>query len=262
MKLELIHEAPKCQPHATPLLFVHGKWHAAWCWAEHFLPYFAEHGYISYALSLRGHGESEGHERLRWTSIADYVADVTQVADLMNTSPVIIGHSMGGFVTQKYLEIHPAPAAVLLTSLPPSGLWSGMWQIFRRHPGVVLETLITQRFTPAVRTPALVREFLFSAEMPAEKVAAYHRRLQDESFRAGLDELGLNLVRPKRIRTPLLVIGAQNDTVILPKYVHATARTYGTTAKIFPEMAHDVMLEAGWHAVADHILEFLKERGL
>jgi len=137
-----------------------------------------------------------------------------------------------------------------------------MWQFFRRHPGVVLETLITQRFTPAVRTPALAREFLFSAEMPAEKVAAYHRRLQDESFRAGLDELGLNLVRPKRVRTPLLVIGAQNDTVILPKYVHATARTYGTTATIYPGMAHDVMLEAGWQTVADHILEFLKERGL
>jgi len=135
MKLEVIHEAPKCQPHATPLIFVHGKWHAAWCWAEHFLPYFAEHGYISYALSLRGHGESEGHERLRWTSIADYVADVTQVADLMNTSPVIIGHSMGGFVTQKYLEIHPAPAAVLLTSLPPSGLRSGMWRSSAAIPG-------------------------------------------------------------------------------------------------------------------------------
>ena len=36
----------------------------------HFLDFFAEHGFDSYALSLRGHGKSGGRERLRWTSIA------------------------------------------------------------------------------------------------------------------------------------------------------------------------------------------------
>ena len=262
MKLELIHEAPNCQPHATPLLFIHGKWHAAWCWAEHFLPYFAEHGYISYAMSLRGHGGSEGGERLRWASIADYAADVAQVAGQMDRPPVLIGHSMGGFVVQKYLETHTTPAAALLASLPPSGLWPALWQVFRRHPGVILETLFTLRFYPVVKTPALARESFFSADMPAEQVAAYHQRLGDESFRAGMDELGLNLIRPKRVKTPLLVIGAQNDSVILPKYVHATARTYGTQAVIFPNLTHDVMLEAGWKSVADCILEFLKERGI
>ena len=38
-----------------PLLFLHGSAHAAWCWAEHFLPHFAAAGYDAYALSLRGH---------------------------------------------------------------------------------------------------------------------------------------------------------------------------------------------------------------
>ena len=27
-----------------PLVFVHGSYHAAWCFAEHFMPYFAERG--------------------------------------------------------------------------------------------------------------------------------------------------------------------------------------------------------------------------
>jgi pimeloyl-ACP methyl ester carboxylesterase len=86
--------------------------------------------------------------------------------------------------------------------------------------------------------------------------------LQDESFRSYLDELGLNLVRPKRVKTPLLVIGAADDMVIPQKGIQASARVYGTTAVIFPNMAHDVMLEGNWQAVADCILEFLKERGL
>ncbi|MBC7517162.1 MAG: alpha/beta hydrolase [Alkalinema sp. FL-bin-369] len=43
----------------SPIFFVHGAWHAAWC-RENFLPYFANHGYAAYAVSLRGHGTSEG----------------------------------------------------------------------------------------------------------------------------------------------------------------------------------------------------------
>jgi alpha-beta hydrolase superfamily lysophospholipase len=34
-------------------------------------------------MSLRGHGNSEGHERLLWTSMEDYVNDVAQVVDRM-----------------------------------------------------------------------------------------------------------------------------------------------------------------------------------
>lgn len=37
-----------------PLVFVHGSFHAAWCWAEHFLPFFSQNGYDCYALSLLG----------------------------------------------------------------------------------------------------------------------------------------------------------------------------------------------------------------
>lgn len=36
------------------LVFVHGSYHAAWCWAEHWLPFFSASGYDCYALSLLG----------------------------------------------------------------------------------------------------------------------------------------------------------------------------------------------------------------
>jgi pimeloyl-ACP methyl ester carboxylesterase len=37
-----------------PLVFVHGSYHAAWCWAEQWLPFFSESGYDCYSLSLLG----------------------------------------------------------------------------------------------------------------------------------------------------------------------------------------------------------------
>ncbi|MEH3142372.1 MAG: alpha/beta fold hydrolase [Mycobacterium kyogaense] len=106
----------------TPLLFVHGAWHAAWCWDEHFLGWFADRGYRALALSLRGHGASGTDKPLNDCTFDDFEADVAAVAGDLGTPPVLIGHSMGGFVVQKYLETHDAPAAVLMASMPPAGL--------------------------------------------------------------------------------------------------------------------------------------------
>lgn len=262
MKLELLHEKAAGTAKAAPVLFVHGKWHGGWCWQEYFMPYFAGKGYDAYAVSLRGHAGSEGHERLRWHSIADYVEDVAWAVRQIGKRPVIVGHSMGGFITQKYLETHQAPAAVLLTPVPYYGLWHSTWQVFRRHPLIVLRAIATMRLYPVVETPALAQEGLFSKNMPLEVVKKYHQKLQDESFRAYLDELGLNLVHPRRIQTPLLVIGAENDAMVPLKTVRDTARAYGTEVIILPGLAHDVMLEAGWQTAADRILGWLAERGL
>lgn len=262
MEIEVLSAEPTGPARPTPLLFVHGKWHGAWCWQEHFLPFFAAQGYRSYALSLRGHAGSAGHDRLHRNTIADYLADVASVVAQLPAPPVLIGHSMGGFITQKYLETHPAPAAVLLTSVPPTGLWPTLFRVLARHPLAVLKSLLTWNLYPLVATPALARWALFSDDMPEADVRRHQSRLGGESFRATLDELGLNLVRARRIRTPLLVLGAEYDRVIPPRLVHATARAYGTTAEILPGMAHDVMLEAGWERAAARILAWLKERNL
>ena len=39
---------------APPLVFVHGLYHAAWCWEEHWMGWLAGQGYSCYAVSLRG----------------------------------------------------------------------------------------------------------------------------------------------------------------------------------------------------------------
>ena len=263
MKIETINRKPQGQAKPTPLLFVHGKWHGAWCWDENFLPYFASHGYDCTALSLRGHAGSEGRDRLRWWSIEDYVQDVERVAGQMVAPPVVIGHSMGGFITQKFLERHhKTPAAVLLTALPPTGLWTTILSILLQKPGTPLKMLVSLNPWTVIETPEKARWTLFSESMLDEQVEKYHRQMNNESFRVFLDELGLNLVRTKWVKTPLLVIGAEKDTVIFPSMVEATARRYGTIAEIFPGIAHDVMLEASWEKVAKRILDWLGERNL
>jgi alpha-beta hydrolase superfamily lysophospholipase len=262
MKLEIIKEDPVSHVRSTPILFVHGMSHAAWCWAEHFLPYFAQHGYVSYALSLRGHGGSEGRERLRWTSLDEYVSDVTQVIGQLERPPVLVGHSMGGMIVQKYLESHEAPATVLLASAPPRGVVQATLRFALRHPLVFMKSNLMMSMFPIVGTPQLAQEALFSADIPEDKVMSYFSRLQDESYRAYLDMMGLSLPRPDRVKTPILVMGAADDRLISTSEVEATARAYHTHAEVFPNMAHDMMLEVGWQTVADRILGWISMRGL
>ena len=119
--LEVIDKGSGSADHPVPLLFVHGGWHGAWCWDDHFLDYFADAGYRAVSISLRGHGTSPSDKPLRKVSVADYLDDVRSVADDLGGAPVLIGHSLGGYVVQRYLEDRTAPAAVLVGSLPPSG---------------------------------------------------------------------------------------------------------------------------------------------
>src|SRR3954471_18791976 len=93
--LEVIDKGTVTESHPVPLVFVHGASHAAWCWDENFLDFFADNGYRSIALSLRGHGESDlDGKPLNACTIADYVEDVRSVIDRLPSHPVLVGHSM------------------------------------------------------------------------------------------------------------------------------------------------------------------------
>ena len=87
-------------------------------------------------------GEQKQVRRL--SSIADYVEDVASLVEALPTGPVVIGHSMGGYIVQKYLESQAAPAGVLLASMPPRGAL----RFVGRDQSVVLSTegLGKQRF--------------------------------------------------------------------------------------------------------------------
>ncbi len=262
MKLEIISKYPSGNTHSTPLLLVHGACHSAWCWDVHFLDYFCQHGFATHAISLREHGKSEGRGKLRWMRIANYVEDVANTARQLPSPPVLIGHSMGGFIIQKYLEDHTTPAAVLLASAPPSGILPSMLRIARRNPMAFAKANLTLSWLPLMATRRAVREALFSADLADELVLAYSKQLQDESFLALLDMLVFNLPKPERVKTPLLVLGGAKDYFFRRSEIVATARLYDAPYEIFPAMAHDMMLDTRWRAVADRILVWLKEREL
>jgi pimeloyl-ACP methyl ester carboxylesterase len=268
--LEVIRRIPEQPGSHPPLLFVHGILHGAWCYDTFWLPYFARHGYDARALSLRGHAGSPmpPGQRLRFTSVRRYVEDVASVAAQIEQEtgrrPVVIGHSMGGLIVQKYLETHAAPAAVLVASDPAHGALLALLRVIRRYPLAVLRsTLRMSYYRDLTQNPEVVRWMFFSASMPADTLEAYRRQLGDESFRAILDLALLCLPAPRRVpRLPMLVLAGADDTLFSVQEEQRTAHAYNAAFVAMPGTAHDLMLEANWQQAADHILEFLKEKQL
>lgn len=256
IQLEVISREPYEQRYEAPLLFVHGTGHAAWCWDEYFLPFFATKGFSAHAISLRGHGNSEGREKLKWTSVADYVDDVFQVASGLPSAPVVIGHSLGGLVVQKYLEKHSAPAAILVAPSPSEGMFLSGLRLMLMNPGLMAKITLKQDYAVMFGTPELAKKFLFSQDMSIDSVAKYSSRFGSESFRANL-EMIYNLPDPEKINTPVLVVGAENDALLAPGKIEKTAHTLNADLKIFPDIAHDMMLERGWESVAEHMATWL-----
>ena len=252
---------------APPLLFIHGAFCGAWCWDEHFLPWFAQAGFDARALSLSGHGGSPGRDHLDSLSFADYVNDVRRTVEAMPRPPVLIGHSMGGFVVQKYLEQYPAPAAVLMCSVPPQGLMGSAVSLMFSKPSMLgdLNTLMSG----GQASYESLRDALFAQDISLEDLTRFYKLSQPESHRALWDMMLFGLPHIRAVlgnitggNKHLLVLGAEFDHLVPTSAAEMTARSYEVEAHIHAGMGHGLMLEKDWEKVAEGILAWLQTLGM
>src|ERR671929_1502515 len=101
------------------LLFIHGMFAGAWQF-EGLQRYFAALGYPSHAINLRGHHGSRPVPDLGKVSVLDYVDDALPVARALGR-PIVIGHSMGGLITQKLAEAGAISAGLVPSAAGPQG---------------------------------------------------------------------------------------------------------------------------------------------
>ncbi|MHB8375525.1 MAG: alpha/beta hydrolase [Dehalococcoidia bacterium] len=85
---------PEIAIDVPPFVLVHGAANSARVWT-HWQQELAARGVASYALELRGHGESPAMD-LSGTSMRDYADDVRALVRQLAVAPVLAGWSMGG----------------------------------------------------------------------------------------------------------------------------------------------------------------------
>lgn len=238
----------------TGILLVHGAWHGPWCW-DNFVRFLTERGHRVHAVRLRGHDRPPGRI---WHRVHHYVDDLRRAVAEFPEPPILVGHSLGGLVVQKYLEQNRAPGAVLMASPPPGGTIKAVARQALQHPIALLKSNLLLRLKPFVNSPKLVRELYFTPDTPQKIVDHCFDNLQDESYLAFIDTM-IVLPQPKRIRVPILVLGAERDAIITVREVQDTACAYGTEAEIFSGMGHDLMLDEGWQRVAGRVDIWVRE---
>lgn len=228
------------------IVFVHGICHGAWCWEEYFIPYFKELGYDCIALNLPGHDTPGSTKRISY-ALNEYVQALHSEVTKLSTPPIIIGHSMGGMILQRFLKTGSCKKAILLSSVPPAGALMASLRVIGNNPGT-LPYLFTGNLLGVFRKyPA----FMFNDIKIAER---FSRFMCAESF---LAFVGLLVPVFPKITTPLLVIGGSQDQLITVKEFAQTAKRYGAKLEIIEGGSHDLMLDNDFEKTAKVIQEWI-----
>jgi pimeloyl-ACP methyl ester carboxylesterase len=259
MHLELIHAAAQGQPKPVKLLFVHGMCCGAWVWERNFLPYFSGLGYESYALSLRGHGNSGGRENIRHYGLGDFADDVDWAVKRIGAPVVTVGHSLGGAVMQNYVKRGGKTAGtVLFCAVPPQGLLRAAAHMQAHNPELAHE--LANVLARGIRAANLdiIERGLFAHPAAPELRHLLFERMGDVAEEASRQAMGLMPFAPLPWTMPkLLVLGCEKDWFVRASDVRTTAIYYGVRSVIVKNGAHAIMLDKNWHDAAEPIAVWL-----
>lgn len=257
MNIELIKSAAQGEKKEDIILFVHGAWHGAWSWQKYFMEYFSLEGYENYAFSFRGHGATSSKKGINSLSINNYVDDLIEAVDALDTPPIIVAHCMGGLVVQKFLEKRTCKKVILLASVPPQGALRTILNINLRRPYALVNVLMLN-LHGLVNTPAKAKWALFSENIKEEELKEYTQKLGGESFRAFLEMIFPRVKTNYHTKIPMLVLGGEKDNIITVNENKKTAAKYNATVKILPNIAHNMMLDIDNKLVATEIINWMK----
>jgi len=233
------------------LVFVHGGYHGSWCW-DKFMPFFADQGYHVHAVNMRGHYGSEGD--IPSLTLQDCVDDLHRFISSLPSKPILIGHSAGGGISQRYIHVHPGTVSGLITlgAFPYFGGWKSSFRWTARVPLAGFLAIVT--FTPKrlLGTPKVYKSAMFDDSTPLAEVEKYFKLLEDKESVHLFVGLNFQFCDPARNKgLPVLVIGGENDIIFPPHEVQKSAEGYGTKALIFSNCGHNMMVEARWKEIAE-----------
>lgn len=246
---------------ASSVLFVHGASAGAWMWSERFLPAFARAGHHAAAVSLRGHGGSEGREALSGVSLADLGEDLRFALSRFARPPVVVAHSLGGLLAQRLVGGVPMRALVLLASLPPEGMAFLSPRLVWSEPAIWTEALMSAlsgRRTPVARaTDGLMRD----EGIGREAAHRYAGLMVPESWQALLEAHVPQPVVPAALAgLPTLVLAGGRDPLVWRSETLRTAIYHGATHETVPEGGHFLQLGEEAPGAARRILDWLASR--
>lgn len=250
-----------------PLLFVHGGYSHSLYWGLYFIPYFQAQGFDCHALDLSAHGASGGKKHLDDLSLNDYVDDLIFAVNSLPEKPIIISHSMGCVVTQRYLYSHNqgACAAVFIAPVPPSGTGMSALRLLVNTPNFISELAnATNGQPPNERTLNVMAKTYFSPKTARETILETIHFIQPESTRAVTEMVALPPLPMfgRKPNVPVLFMGGSEDQIFPSSLLLITALNWNGQTAIIKGAGHMLMLDPQWQDAAQQISRWIHAKAL
>ncbi|MFF3641527.1 alpha/beta hydrolase [Streptomyces sp. NPDC002564] len=257
----------------TPAVFVHGLWMLASSW-DHWLPHFEAAGFAPVALTWPGEPATVAEARQRPEAVAgstvgQVAAHLEGLIGTLRQRPVVIGHSVGGLLTQILAGRGVSAASVAIDPAPFRGVLA--------MPLSTVRSLIPMIANPADRKrakPLTFRQFRYAYANAVDEQEArsiYERYAVPAPcappMQAALanfnprTEVRADVRNPRR--GPLLIISGGEDNAI-PWALASGAykrqkRNPGVTEVVeLHGRDHALTLDSRWQEVADTALAFVR----
>lgn len=239
----------------------------AWCWGK-YKTVFEDKGYSCVTTTLRHHdlGLNELPDpRLGTTSLLDYTKDLEDEIRELDTTPIIVGHSMGGLLAQILGSRGLAKGLVLLAPAPPSGVFALRWSVIRTFWSGLKKWGWWKKPYRGTFDEAVYGILNITSE---EDQKDTYNRFVYESGRAAM-EIGFYLfdsqnaskVDESRVNCPVLVIAGSKDRLTPASVVRKVSDKYKdvSTFMEYPDHAHWVLGEPGWEGIAQYVADWINE---
>ncbi len=259
--IERITYTPKERKHEPPILMAHGMWHGAWCW-QPWQEILAEKGWESVAYSLPGHGKSPLQRSLTTCTLGYYLAFLRDEINRLPVKPVLMGHSMGGALSQWVLRYitHDLPAIVLVAPwVSHCVLADRFFDIVKLDPLGIAMMFYKFNADSWVRNPAAAASKLTSpsAVVSPEEL---QRQLNGESALVIFQHNPPFWKPAENVKTPMLVLAGERDAVVSVEGLRNTAAHYGADFVVIPGSGHNLMMEKSYRETAESIDQWLNKK--
>jgi pimeloyl-ACP methyl ester carboxylesterase len=238
-----------------PILFLHGVFGSPSLlgpWTR----YLEAAGYAVHTPTLPGRDPSDDSV-LERTGIDDCFAVALDAYDRIGEAAIVIGHSMGGLLTQRIAAVRNPRAAVLLASIPPGVLWPQLGPLPHLF-SIMPRVLAGKPFLPSART---MREVPLNTLPPAEQDELIPRLVRDSGrvFREMSMGSASTKVDAAAVTCPVLCVSAGADRNVAPWISRRIAARYGAVHQVHAGKPHWIIAESALDDVGPQVLEWLEK---
>lgn len=256
------------------IVFIHGMFQNSKSW-DKWVTYFTERGYNCIAPSWPDHvgipqqlrdNPPAGLGDLMLDDVIAAIESVVIAAGGNNTEledkPIVIGHSVGGLLTQIFASRNLVSLGVPVSSVAPNMMMTLDWPFFKNVAA------ITNPFKgdePFKQTPESFHEaFCNTLDEAAAKQAFQETATHDSRnvLRGCLGPSGhIDLDMP---HVPLLFISGKEDQIVPTELVEKNSKAYTDSVSgeasyhEFPNRSHYICGEPGWEEVAEKVYNWIE----